>query len=149
MDSRLPIVVAAALSLVAPWLAARPALAQAVVVKRGFENVVQAPLDGIVAPYTAWKTLEASLEQVESPGGKVLTGAVGYPYYLGFYALLAGFREAAGLIETPLGLALWPVNAFTPVTFSPFFDVTEAPALVDRPSRFFDVKFGGRWLSRH
>ena len=63
-------------------------------------------------------------------------------------AILAAQRAAFNA-ELPVSLALWPVNSFKRVELSPFFDSSEAPALVDIPSPHFNTKFGGEWLSRH
>lgn len=148
MHPRLGFLLGCSLVLVAT-LGAAPAFAQAKAVQRSIENMTMAPLDGIVAPYTAWKALDMGLEDVDSTGGKVITGVFGYPYYLITYLVLAGFRETAGIAELPISLALWPVNAFKQVELSPFFDTSEAKALVDRSSPYFNTKFGGEWLASH
>jgi hypothetical protein len=128
---------------------AAPALAQAKAVQRSLENITMAPLDFLVSPYTAGQSVAKGLDAVETTCGKVMTSIVGYPYYLGLYVVLAGFRETAGLLELPVSLVLWPVNSWKRVELSPFFDTSEAPALVDIPSAHFNTKFGGEWLSRH
>ena len=130
---------------VALW--AGPAQAQPKLLKRSAENMRMAPLDALVAPYTAWTTLDQNMETVESTGGKVMTTALGVPYNWGTYVILAGFREAAGIAELTLGLLLWPVNAFHPVELSPFFDTSESAALVDAKTSVMEFKFGGRWLA--
>lgn len=149
MHSRMGLLLGGALVLGATFGAA-PALAQAKAVQRSLENITMAPLDFLVSPYTAGQSVAKGLDAVETTGGKVMTSMIGYPYYLGLYVVLAGFRESAGLIELPVSLALWPVNAAGKhVELSPFFDTSEAPALVDIPSPHFNTKFGGEWLSRH
>jgi hypothetical protein len=144
-------VVLFACSLVALGVAVgvRPACAQAKGVQRSVANILMAPLDLVVSPYTTWQTLDQNLESVESTGGKVAAGIVGYPFTWALYLVLGGFREAAGAAELPVSLALWPVNAFTPVELSPFFDASEAGALVDAKTSVMEFKFGGRWLSPH
>lgn len=148
MHSRLGLLLGCSLVLAAT-VGAAPAFAQAKAALRSVENITMAPLDFIVSPYTAGKTLSKGLEGVESTGGKIMTGTVGYPYYLGTYMVLSGFRLTAGLIELPISLVLWPVNHWKRVELSPFFDTSEAPALVDHTSPHFNTKFGGEWLSAH
>jgi hypothetical protein len=144
----LSLILTLACGLGLPW--ARPAAAQSAAVKRAVENILLAPLDFVVAPVTAYKTLDVNMETtMESTGGRVTTGIFGYPLVLGAYGVLAGFREAAGIIELPVGLALWPVNAFHKVSVSAFFDEGEAAALVDVPSSAFHLKFGTRYLAAH
>jgi hypothetical protein len=149
MHPRLGLLLGCALVLAAAFGAA-PAFAQAKAVQRSVENITMAPLDFLVSPYTAGKSMQKGLAAVETTGGKIMTSIIGYPYYLGTYVVLAGFRETAGLLELPVGLALWPVNAAgKQVELSPFFDTSEARALVDVPSAHFNTKFGGEWLSAH
>jgi hypothetical protein len=126
---------------------ARPASAQPSMLKRSAENVLMAPLDAIVSPYTAWDTLDQNMATDQSTGGRIATSMVGLPYNFMTYLVLAGFREAAGILELPIGLVLWPVNAFHKVEVSPFFDTAESAALVDAKTSFMEFKFGGRWLA--
>jgi hypothetical protein len=148
MPSRRILTVARSLVVLGAVLSALPAAAaQPIVLKRSAENLSMAPLDAVVSPYTAWETLDRNLAPVESTGGKVATGIIGYPYYLGTYLVLAGFRFAAGIAELPIGAVLWPVNAFHRVEVGPFFDTSEAGALVDKHTEVMDFKFGGRWLT--
>ena len=147
MESRRLHLLLGALAVVVALVAAQPAAAQPVLLKRSAENMLMAPLDAVVSPYTAWKTFDQNVQTMESTGGKVATGIVGYPYYWGLYLILAGFREAAGIAELPIGLILWPVNAVTRVELGPFFDTSEAGALVEAETPVMDFKFGGRWLT--
>jgi hypothetical protein len=128
---------------------ARPASAQPSMLKRSAENVLMAPLDAIVSPYTAWDTLDQNMESDQSTGGRVATSIIGFPYNWGLYLVLAGFRGAAGVFELPIGLLLWPVNAFHKVELAPFFDTAESGALVDAKTSVMEFKFGGRWLAAH
>lgn len=131
-----------------PW--ARQAGAQAASVKRSFENITQAPLDLLVAPVTAYQTLDINTEDaVQSKGARVTTRIVGYPFVLWLYGILAGFREAAGIAELPVGLVLWPINAFHKVELTPFFDPSEAHAMLERPGPAYSVTIGGRYLASH
>lgn len=127
------------------WTA--PAAAQPSMLKRSAENILMAPLDALVAPYTAWTTLDQNMESLESTGAKVATGIIGFPYNFVTYVVLGGFREASGVFGVPIGLVLWPVNAFHKVELGPFFDTSEAGALVDAKTSVMDFKFGGRWLA--
>lgn len=147
MESRRLHLLLGALAVVVALATAHPAAAQPVLLKRSAENMLMAPLDAVVSPYTAWKTFDKNVQTMESTGGKVTTGIVGLPYYWGLYLVLAGFREAAGIAELPIGLALWPVNAFKKVELGPFFDSAEAGALVDAQTSVMNFKFGGRWLT--
>jgi hypothetical protein len=147
MHARRILLLAGVLGVLITTLGVRPASAQPAMMKRGVENMLMAPLDAIVSPYTTWITLDQNLESLESTGGKVATGIVGYPYTWFLYLVLAGFREAAGIVELPIGLALWPVDAIKPIQLSPFFDSSEAPALGNAKTSVLDFKFGGRWLS--
>lgn len=149
MHSRRILSLACALGIVAVTLGARPAFAQADAVVRSMENMLMGPLDAVVSPYTAWKTLDENMASVETTGGKVATGIVGYPYTWTLYLVLAGYRCAAGLVEYPVATALWSVSAFKKVELSPFFDTSEAAALVDAQTSVMNFKFGGRWLSTH
>jgi hypothetical protein len=128
-------------------LCAGPAGAQPSMLKHSAENMLMAPLDALVSPYTAWTTLDQNMESLESTGGKVATGIIGVPYNWLTYLVLAGFREAAGVFGVPIGLALWPVNAFHKIELSPFFDTSESGALVDAKTSVMEFKFGGRWLA--
>ena len=128
-------------------ISASPAGAQPSLLKRSAENLLMAPLDAVVSPYTAWTTLDQNMESLESTGGKVMTGIIGMPYNWITYLVLAGFREAAGVFELPIGLVLWPVNAFHKIELSPFFDTSESGALVDAKTSVMEFKFGGRWLA--
>jgi hypothetical protein len=127
--------------------AARPALAQPTLLKQSTENILMGPLDALVAPYTAYDTLRMNMEPDMSTGAKIATGIVGFPYNWGTYIVLGGFRLAAGVFGIPIGLVLWPVNAFHPVRVGPLFDTSEAAALVDTKTPVLDFKFGGRWLT--
>jgi hypothetical protein len=126
---------------------ARPASAQPSMLKRSAENMLMAPLDALVSPYTAWDTLDQNMESEQSTGSRVATSIIGFPYNWALYLVLAGFREAAGIAELPIGLALWPVNAFHKVELAPFFDTAESAALVDAKTSAMEFKFGGRWLA--
>jgi hypothetical protein len=128
-------------------LSAAPAGAQPSLLKRSAENILMAPLDAVVAPYTAWTTLEQNMESLDSTGSKVTTAIIGIPYNWGTYVVLGGFRFASGVFGIPIGLVLWPVNAFHKVELSPFFDTSESGALVDVKTSVMDFKFGGRWLA--
>ena len=132
---------------VVSWAAS--AAAQPVMFKRSAENMLMGPLDALVAPYTAWTTLDQNMEELNSTGAKVATAIVGIPYNWGTYVVLGGFRFAAGVFEFPIGLVLWPVNAFHKVELGPFFDASESGALVDVETPVLDFKFGGRWLAAH
>jgi hypothetical protein len=147
MNSRRIRLLVVSLLVLGAGLWARPASAQPSMLKRSAENILMAPLDAIVSPYTAWDTLDHNMEGEKSTGARVATSIVGFPYNLLLYVVLAGFRGAAGVTELPIGLVLWPVNAFHKVEVAPFFDTTEASALVDAKTSVMEFKFGGRWLT--
>ena len=128
-------------------LGARPAMAQPTLLKQSAENILMGPLDAVLSPYTAVDTLRVNTESDMPTGGKVVTYFFGIPYNTGTYLVLGGFRLAAGVFGVPIGLALWPVNAFHPVHVGPLFDTSEASALVDTKTPVMDFKFGGRWLT--
>jgi hypothetical protein len=138
---------ACALVVLGAVLGARPALAQPTLLKESTQNILMGPLDAFVAPYTAWETLQLNMEPDMSTGGKITTDVIGFPYNWGTYVVLGGFRLAAGVFGIPIGLALWPVNAFHPVHVGPLFDTSESAALVDAKTSVMDFKFGGRWLT--
>ncbi|HWP64697.1 MAG TPA: hypothetical protein VNO26_02140 [Candidatus Limnocylindria bacterium] len=147
MPSRAIRSLAIALVALAALVAARPAAAQPTLLKRSVENMLMGPLDAIVAPYTAWVTLQHNMPADTSTGGKVATSVIGVPYNWGTYIVLGGFRFAAGVFGIPIGLVLWPVNEFHEVRLGSLFDTSEAGALVDVETPVLDFKFGGRWLT--
>jgi len=147
MHSRRILLLVVTLLVLGAGLRARPASAQPSMLKRSAENVLMAPLDAIVSPYTAWNTLDQNMESDQSTGGRIATSIIGVPYNFMTYLVLAGFREAAGILELPIGLVLWPVNAFHKVELAPFFDTAESSALVDAKTSVMEFKFGGRWLA--
>jgi len=147
MLSRVIRSLACAVVVLGAVFAARPAMAQPKLLKQSTENMLMGPLDALVAPYTAWQTLQLNMEPDMSTGGKIFTNTIGFPYNWGTYIVLGGFRFAAGVFGIPLGLALWPVNEYRPVHVGPLFDTSEAGALVDKKTSVLDFKFGGRWLT--
>ena len=147
MPSRVIRSLACAVVVLGTVVGTRPALAQPTLLKQSAENMLMGPLDALVAPYTAWQTLQMNMEPDMPTGGKVFTNLIGIPYNWGTYIVLGGFRFAAGVFGIPIGLALWPVNEFHPVHVGPLFDTSEAGALVDAKTPVMDFKFGGRWLT--
>jgi hypothetical protein len=121
--------------------APRPAHAGYETLKRSLGNLLFAPLDLILAPVVAGKTLYTHLRDVDD------TKAVRYAYTVPGYFWLtgvqigaAGIRAATGCLELLPGIGLL---AFPHAEMAPLFDpVEKSDALVDFPNPVVNVKFG-------
>lgn len=137
--------IAAAL-LLAVLLAPSPALAGAETLKRGFGNIVQAPVDVALAPITAGVIVVRNLRTVDdSTGVKVAYAVPGYLWTLGLTWGASMLRCFAGFLEFIPGLFL----VFTDAEMSPMFAPTERAEGViwDYPSRVMDFKLGVDYTS--
>jgi len=107
--------------------------------KCGVENIVQSPLDIVLAPVTAGVQAHKNLQ-----GGKrgLAKKIVAYPFGFFWYTSLGvastSARFVGGLVELPVGLATL-ATGWDP---GPIFNASELEALVKYPTKPFDVRFG-------
>ena len=135
--------------LVLVSLCAGPVRAGVMPLKGSIQNLLQGPLDIALTPVVAARTTYQNLGAEEhTMVGNVGLGFLTYTGFLVFDSMAAAFRTWAGALEFPLALGALAATPFTdwepPVTFS----VQDKPALVDYPTKVFDVKFGVSHLGR-
>lgn len=127
--------------LFALLLAPSPALAGAETLKRGLENILQAPVDIVLAPITAGMVVVRNLRTVDdSTGVKVAYAVPGYFWLLGLTWGASMLRCFAGFLEFIPGLFL----VFTDAEMDPMFAPTERGEGViwDYPNAVFSFKLG-------
>jgi hypothetical protein len=127
---------AAALGL----LLASPVQASPETLKRALGNVLLAPMDLVLSPAVAARSIYKNLKDVDdSFGVRVAYTLPGFVWNTGVQIGCAAVRELAGLIELGPGLAL----AFFEPDLDPLFaPVERAEALVDIETELLYVKFG-------
>jgi len=119
----------------------RPAHAGYETLKRSLGNLFFAPLDLILAPVVAGKTVYTHLRDIEDTRGVRIAYAVpGFFWITGVQLGAAGIRAATGCLELLPGIGLL---AFPGTEMAPLFDpVEKGDALVDYPNPAVNVKFG-------
>jgi hypothetical protein len=118
-----------------------PALAGAQTLKRGLGNIIQAPIDIVLAPITVGIVEYRSLTNVEDTTGVRVAYAVpGYLWLLGLTWGASMLRCFAGFLEFLPGLFL----VFTDAELDPMFAPSERGEGViwDYPSTVMDFKLG-------
>jgi len=131
----------AAAVLVALLLVPSPALAGTETLKRGIENILQAPVDVALGPITAGKVLVRNLRTVDDTTAVKIAYAVpGYFWILGLTWGASVLRCFAGFLEFLPGLFL----VFTDAELDPMFAPTERGEGViwDYPNDVFSFKLG-------
>jgi hypothetical protein len=111
--------------------------------KRSVENITQGPLDFALTPFVAGQTAYRNIRADQpTAGGRIVLGFFTYVGLLMVDAAAAGFRTWTGFLEFPVGLGALAATPFTDKDLPAFFDVKQSRALVDHPTKVFDVKFG-------
>jgi len=121
--------------------------AQVSMMRRGAENIVMAPVDLVLAPVVVVNMLKKGVGEAEME--PVLAGATygaGAVFLSIFQLGVVGFRLAAGVIELPGGLLLWPVNGATGFETPALFDIQNVDAIIRRETPNFDFVGGGYYL---
>ena len=127
--------------LLALLLAPSPALARGETLKRGFSNIVGAPIDFVLSPITAGYVLNRNLRTVDdSPGVKVAYAVPGYLWLVGLTLGASVLRCVAGFLEFIPGVFL----VFTNNEMDPMFAPVERGEAVlwDYPTAVIDFKIG-------
>jgi hypothetical protein len=107
--------------------------------KRSIENLTQSPLELGSVPWVAAHTIKHNMEIDDyTTAQKVLVGPFGFLWISLPQVGLAAGRAAAGALEFPLGL----LSVFTRREAAPLLDLEHAPAMVDRPGKYYHLKFG-------
>lgn len=121
-------------------LLASPVSATPEVLKRSIENLSQFPLDLVLSPVVAAKTVYTNMNDIEdSPGVRLFYPVPGYFWTIFVQAGTSILRGVTGVLELLPGMAL----LFTDAEYDPIFDpADEQDALVDFETDFYYVKFG-------
>jgi len=120
---------------------ASPAWATPATLKRSIENITQAPLDLLVAPYIAGESIVRNMQEIDDTlGVRIAYPIPGYVWNLLVQVGTPVLREMTGVLEFVPGL----VVAFTHADLDPLFDpVEDNDALVDYDEiPFYRIKFG-------
>ncbi len=136
-----------AFGLLLSSLAAGPAAAQPATMLNGVENVAMAPIDVVLAPVVAVRTMRGNIEQARvGAGGQVVGWTLGVPWVYTLQSVLSGARIVSGVGEMLLGLALVPAMPFTDVPERQLFDATTSSPWVNQQGAF-DVVFGSHYIA--
>ena len=130
----------AAFALCAWLVAPGTALAGGETLKRAMGNVLFAPVDMAIAPFTAGYVIFRNLREVDdSMGVKIAYPLFGYPWNVGLFAGTSAIRMIVGIIEFFPGLAL----LFTDAELGPLFAPTErGDAFYERDTVVLNIKIG-------
>jgi hypothetical protein len=140
---------AASLLLVAtstfPLFAPTPASASPETLKRSAGNILFAPFDIAVSPFTAGKALYTNMREVDDPlWVRIVFPIPGYVWILGVQIGGGALREVAGLLELVPGLGL----LFFEADLDPLFDPAERnEALVDLETPPLRIKLGVNYVA--
>lgn len=142
------VVVASGLLMLSSLLAS-PVSAQPATMLNGVENIAMAPVDVVVAPAVAFRTVRSNLEAAGMGRfGRGTTMLFGVPWIWTLQNVLTGARIVSGLGEIGLGLVMTPVGLFRDVPERQLFDATTASPLVNQQGGF-DVVFGSHYIATH
>jgi hypothetical protein len=122
------------------WGAAPAAEASPATLKRSVENIVLAPLDVVLSPAVAGKTLYTGLRDIDdSPAVRIAYPAPGFVWLTAVQAGAGVIRLVTGVFEFVPGLILLPFDA----DMDPLFDpADENDAIVNFETPVFDFRFG-------
>lgn len=126
--------------------------------QRSVSNILQAPLDIVLAPVVAFRTLITNLRDVEdTPAVQVAYALPGYVWLTGLQAGAGVLRGVAGLLELVPGIVLLPFKADLDALYDP---ADRGGALVEvenplgevswleyAPMLTFDLRFGITYTS--
>jgi hypothetical protein len=122
------------------WGAAPAAEASPATLKRSVENIVLAPLDVVLSPAVAGKTLYTGLRDIDdSPAVRIAYPVPGFVWLTAVQAGAGVIRLVTGVFEFVPGLILLPFDA----DMDPLFDpADENEAIVNFETPVFDFRFG-------
>lgn len=125
--------------------AAGQASADPYTLKRSIENLTQWPLDLLLSPVVAGKTVYDNMNNIsDSPGVRIVYPVPGFAWNTCVQGFTAVLRGVTGIIELVPGVVL----LFSDAELEPIFDVVEdQDALVDYETDIFWVKFGIRYTA--
>jgi hypothetical protein len=108
--------------------------------KRSVSNITQAPLDLVLSPVVAGKTIYTNLTNIEdSRAVRIVYPPIGIVWLTSVQAGAAVLRGISGLFELLPGVVLLPFER----EMTPLYDPAErGNALVDRDTPPFHIKFG-------
>ncbi len=130
----------AAALCVAALLLASPASATPETLKRSVGNIIQAPLDMVLSPVVASRTVYQNLRDIDdSLGVRVVYVVPGVAWNTGVQAMAAVIRMITGLLEFVPGLGLFFFEADLDPMFAP---IERGNALIDEDTAFIHWKFG-------
>lgn len=147
---------AAALTVTLLALSPAPAAASPETLRRSVGNLIQAPLDMLLAPIVAGRTLYQNMRDIDdTPAVRVVYALPGYAWLTGLHVGAGALRGIAGALELLPGLILLPLET----DLDPIYDPAEtggALVEVDNPLAEIDslyyvplvtwnVKFGIRY----
>jgi hypothetical protein len=135
-----------------------PALASPETLQRSVGNLVQAPLDMLLAPVVAGRTLFQNLRDIDdSPGVRVFYAFPGYLWLTGLHVGAGALRGIAGALELLPGIFLLPFETDLDALYDPaetggaLIEVENPLAEVDSLHYFplvtWHIKFGIRYTS--
>ena len=121
---------------------AAPGTAQATgeTLKRATSNLLMAPLDMLVSPFVAGKTIVTNMREVDDSTAVRVTYALpGYIFLTGVQLGASTIRAISGILEFVPGLGLLFFDNDLDPLYAP---VERGDALVDYDTRFLTLKFG-------
>jgi len=123
---------------------------RAATLQRAVSNTLMGPLDVALSPVVTAKTVyeRSRADDYSWPGTVAMTLLGGAGFFFPTNAAAGCFRIWAGLFELPLGVGMLVARSFTDWEPPEFFEVSEAPALVDQPNAILPIKFGVQYLGR-
>jgi hypothetical protein len=135
-----------------------PALASPETLQRSVGNLVQAPLDMLLAPVVAGRTLFQNLRDIDdSPAVRVFYAFPGYLWLTGLHVGAGALRGIAGALELLPGIFLLPFETDLDALYDPaetggaLIEVENPLAKVDSLHYFplvtWHIKFGIRYTS--
>jgi len=132
----------AASALALALLAGAPGTAHATgeTLKRASSNLLMAPLDIVLAPIVAGKTIITNMREIDDTVPvRVFYAIPGYMFLTGVQLGAGTIRAITGVLEFVPGLGLLFFDADLDPLYAP---VERGDALVDYDTRFLNVKFG-------
>ena len=136
---------AASMLLAGALVAASPAQAGPDVLKRSVGNIVFAPIDLVLSPFTGAHVLYNNLRDVDdSLGVRLAYVPMGFAWNTGVQAMGAITREISGLLELLPGIGLFFLEADMDPLFAP---PERGNALMSIESEIFPVKVGVDYMT--
>jgi hypothetical protein len=125
-------------------LVASPAGATPETLKRSFSNLLMAPLDLVLSPYTGAKSAVVNIQDIDdSRGVRIAYFVPGVIWNIGLSLGTSALRAVAGVLEMGPGLVLVPFDADLDPMFAP---AERQEAMVDTEIPGMYIKFGVFYL---